>query len=184
MARPRMRSRMRLRFKSRLACVTVRSMRNAFSGMLLTRRPRIATERRNGASILSMSTMRPSCRAFHQTHNRIPLETVNGVNQIANSAASRISRLARNNRVLNGIGWQKHECDLRIVINETGSALNTFHQSPITNHQSLFTFLLVLEDQMQWLRCVNALVELPLHCAFGFSSQTAFRRFFAGKLRQ
>ena len=31
---------------------------------------------------------------------------------------------------------------------------------------------------------LGALVELPLHCAFGFSSQTAFRRFFAGKLRQ
>src|SRR5881397_1298930 len=40
---------------------------------------------------------------FHQIHKRRPLETANGANTIAKSAASKTRRLNRNNRFLNGI---------------------------------------------------------------------------------
>src|SRR6266487_1322569 len=55
---------------------------------------------------------------------------------------------------------------------------------PFTNHRSLFTFLLVLEDQSQRLFRVNPFVELFLQSAFSLSWQIAFCRFFPGELRQ
>src|SRR5437773_4333912 len=100
---------MRLKFKSSIACVTVRSMRKAFLGRLATRKPRITTGRRKGASILSMVTTSPSWLAFHQAHQRTPLETALGENHIASSAARTISKAASKNRVFNDIGWQKRE---------------------------------------------------------------------------
>jgi hypothetical protein len=60
------------------------------------------TGRKNGASILSILTMSPSCRAFHQTHKRRPLETANGVNQVASSAARKMNRTPTKNFVLHG----------------------------------------------------------------------------------
>src|SRR6266542_6488247 len=138
MARPRIRSRMHLRFRSKLASVTVRSMRNAFSGALFTRRPRTTIGRRNGASILSMLTMSPSWRAFHQIHDRTPLATAKGVSHITDSAASRISRITRKNRFfLNGIGWQGR--DQSMMISETDAAIE--HLSLFARHYSLFLSL-------------------------------------------
>src|SRR6266542_3483153 len=173
MARPRMRSRMHLRFRSKLASVTVRSMRNAFSGALFTRRPRTTIGRRNGASILSMLTMSPSWRAFHQIHDRTPLATAKGVSHIADSAASKISRITRKNRVLNGIGWQGR--DQSVVISETEAAIE---------HLSLFTFPLVGANQMHRLPRVDAFVESSLQRAFGFGRQIIFHSFSPGELRQ
>jgi len=54
----------------------------------------------------------------------------------------------------------------------------------ITFQRSLFTFLLVFENQTQRLWCVNALFELLLQIFLCLGGQTAFYCFFPSQIRQ
>jgi len=82
-------------------------MRKAESGALVTRRPRINTGRRKGASILSIVTLSFARRAFHEIHSRSALLTISGEKQIASSTAKKTIKLPSKIRFLSSPGlWR------------------------------------------------------------------------------
>src|SRR4029078_9346928 len=72
--------------------------------------------RRNGASTPSIVATKPSWRANHQTHRRIPLETAIGASRTAANATMTITRKMRKIRFLNRIAVRQRGDERKAAI--------------------------------------------------------------------
>src|SRR4051794_10309976 len=114
--------------------------------------------RRNGASTPSIVAMKPSWRANHQTHRRIPLETAIGASRTAANATMTITRTMRKIRFLNRIAVSQRGDERKAAI--IGDYICVCHSDTDLVGSPLSTLLLVFEDQTQRLLRKNPLFEL------------------------